>query len=65
MIRAKDCIHFDVLKSREEDAFEAERIFHFEVVARSPCAGQIHRSSASIRILAFRDLRNKIVEVKR
>lgn len=32
MIRAKDCIHSDVLKSREEDVLEAEQIFHFEVV---------------------------------
>lgn len=53
-----------VLKSREEDVLEAEQIFHFEVFVRSPCAGQIRRSSASIRILAFRDLKNKIAEVK-
>lgn len=32
MIRAKHCIHFDVLKSREEDVLKAEQIFHFEVV---------------------------------
>lgn len=37
MIRAKDCIHFDVLKSREDDVLEAEQIFHFEVVLFARC----------------------------